>query len=158
MSNVNWCLMAVSFALGLVLTLAFLIRRVKREVPVYGSGGGAARLASAAGVQASKVSASDVDADADSEPYGAGSIRLAGGAAAPAGWTVKGNENSMLYHTVDSPSYEQTVAEIWFRDEPTARGAGFRRWDEGKSGAGATGISTFVATEPELAPGPHGLK
>ena len=130
MSNVNWCLMAVSFALGLVLTLAFLIRRVKREVPVYGSGGDAARLASAAGVRASKVSASDVDADADSEPYGAGSIRLAGGAAAPAGWTVKGNENSMKYHTTESPWYDQTVAEVWFKTEEDAAAAGFAKAGE----------------------------
>ncbi len=35
MQNVNWWLMAVAFALGLVLTLALMIRRVKREVPEY---------------------------------------------------------------------------------------------------------------------------
>ncbi len=36
MSDVNWWLMALAFALGLVLTLALTIRRVQREVPVYG--------------------------------------------------------------------------------------------------------------------------
>ena len=30
----------------------------------------------------------------------------------------------MLYHTTDSPSYKQTIAEIWFRDEPTAEDGG----------------------------------
>ncbi|WP_175616141.1 hypothetical protein [Mycobacterium sp. GA-1841] len=35
MSDVNWWLMALSFVLGLVLTLALTLRRVKREVPVY---------------------------------------------------------------------------------------------------------------------------
>ncbi len=35
MQNVNWWLMALAFALGLVLTLALMIRRVKREVPEY---------------------------------------------------------------------------------------------------------------------------
>ncbi|WP_319456658.1 MULTISPECIES: hypothetical protein [unclassified Mycobacterium] len=199
MSNVNWCLMAVSFGLGLVLTLAFLIRRVKREVPVYGSGGGSAGLAGSAGVKAPKVDvdaptaavplagAPDVDAptarvpkvdptDVDGpdvdlpdvsgkgtlaaaaagvaggaaaaklvgssgssgadEPYGAGSARVAPGAAAPTGWTIKGNEDSMLYHSPESPSYKQTIAELWFRDEETATAAGFARWDSGKSQRG----------------------
>ena len=38
MSYVNCWLLALAFVLGLVLTLAFMIRRVKREVPVYGAG------------------------------------------------------------------------------------------------------------------------
>ncbi len=33
MQDLNWWLMAVAFALGLVLTLALTIRRVKSEVP-----------------------------------------------------------------------------------------------------------------------------
>jgi hypothetical protein len=75
--------------------------------------------------------------DAEEEPYGAGSLRLATGSAeAPAGYTVKGNEDSMLYHTPDSPSYEQTIAEVWFRDAATAEAAGFNRWDSGKSQRG----------------------
>ena len=39
----------------------------------------------------------------------------------------------MLCHTPDSPSYKQTIAEIWFHDEPTAEAAGFHRWDSGES-------------------------
>jgi uncharacterized membrane protein ArfC len=126
-SNVNWCLVAVSFALGLLLTLAFLIRRVKREVPVYGSDGG---------IAAAKLVGSRGESDTGAEPYGAGSIRLAAGAAAPSGWKIKGNEDSMLYHTVDSPFYEQTIAELWFRDVESAENAGFNRWDSGKSQRG----------------------
>ncbi|UQX11379.1 channel accessory protein ArfC [Candidatus Mycobacterium methanotrophicum] len=34
MGQVNYCLVAVAFLLGLLLTLALTIRRVKREVPV----------------------------------------------------------------------------------------------------------------------------
>ena len=49
---------------------------------------------------------------------------------------LKGNEDSMLYHTTDSPSYKQTIAEVWFRDVPTAEAAGFNRWDSGKSQRG----------------------
>ena len=57
MSDVNWWLMALAFVLGLVLTLALTLRRVKREVPVYGAlgrrpeptaaGGGTAAAATA---------------------------------------------------------------------------------------------------------------
>ena len=49
--------------------------------------------------------------------------------AAPQGWTVKADERSMRYHTTDSPSYDQTTAEVWFVDEKTAAKAGFSRWD-----------------------------
>ena len=49
MQNVNWWLMALSFLLGLVLTLFLVIRRVKREVPEYGSRGAGAAAAGAAG-------------------------------------------------------------------------------------------------------------
>ena len=42
----------------------------------------------------------------------------------------------MLYHTTDSPSYKQTIAEVWFRDVETAETAGFNRWDSGKSQRG----------------------
>jgi hypothetical protein len=140
MSNVNWCLVAVSFALGLLLTLAFLIRRVKREVPVHGSGGGSAGLTGAAsvaeGAAAAKLTGASADSGADDEPYGPGSARVAAGAAAPTGWTIKGNEDSMLYHSPESPSYKQTIAELWFRDEETATAAGFARWDSGKSQRG----------------------
>ena len=67
----------------------------------------------------------------------AGSIRVAATATAPdGGYTVKGNEDSMLYHTTDSPSYKQTIAEVWFRDVETAENAGFARWDSGKSQRG----------------------
>src|SRR5665213_2993253 len=128
-----------------------MIRRVTREVPVFEAGragGGASsdRLATAKPTaDAPKVSALKSDApQADTagaaagtvtaaavgkEPYGAGSLRVGRGATDPAGYTVKGNEDSMLYHTTASPSFEQTIAELWFRDEETAEAAGFSRWD-----------------------------
>ena len=52
------------------------------------------------------------------------------------GYTIKGNEDSMLYHSPESPSYKQTIAEVWFRDVETAEKAGFARWDSGKSQRG----------------------
>jgi uncharacterized membrane protein ArfC len=107
MHDVNCWLLALAFLLGLVLTLAFLLRRVKREVPEYGTGSGSAALTgSAAGVVGGAAAAKLVGSGGDSEPYGAGSLRLAGGAAPPSGYPIKGNEDSMRYHTTDSPSYK----------------------------------------------------
>lgn len=140
MQNVNGWLMALAFVLGLVLTLALLIRRVKREVPEYatlagGAGVAAAGAAGAAG--AAKLKGGGVAGVVDDEPYGAGSIRVKATAIAPdGGYTIKGNEDSMLYHTTESPSYKQTIAEVWFRDVSTAEAAGFHRWDSGKSQRG----------------------
>ena len=36
----------------------------------------------------------------------------------------------------ESPSYNETIAEVWFRDVETAEKAGFARWDSGKSQRG----------------------
>lgn len=198
MSDVNWWLMALAFVLGLVLTLALTLRRVKREVPVYGalgrrpeptaaagggtaaaatavadepttklpkagtgdepttklpkatSAGAAAAGAAAAGAaaagaagaaafasgggahEAAEDSAGEDVKVVEETPYGAGSVRVSG-AGTPAGYLIKGNEDSMLYHSPESPSYSVTVAEIWFADVESAEKAGFNRWDSGKS-------------------------
>nr|CRL80428.1 exported or membrane protein [Mycolicibacter nonchromogenicus] len=193
MSDVNWWLMALAFVLGLVLTLALTLRRVKREVPVYGALGrrpeptpaarggtaaaatavadepttklpkagtgdepttklpkatsagaaaagaagagaaGAAAFASGGGAhEAAEDSAGEDVKVVEETPYGAGSVRVSG-AGTPAGYLIKGNEDSMLYHSPESPSYSVTVAEIWFADVESAEKAGFNRWDSGKS-------------------------
>jgi uncharacterized membrane protein ArfC len=124
MNDVNWWLMALAFVLGLALTPAFVIRRVVREVPVYGAAG-----ASGAPGDTRVVGSRGHGGE---EPYGAGSLRLGAGADAPTGYTIKGNEDSKLYYSPESPSYEATVAELWFRDPATAEAAGFSRWDSGK--------------------------
>jgi large subunit ribosomal protein L17 len=49
---------------------------------------------------------------------------------APAGFDIKGNENSMKYHTADSPWYDQTEAEVWFKTEADAEAAGFTKAGE----------------------------
>jgi hypothetical protein len=239
--NVNWWLADLAFLLGLVITLVFMIRRVEREVPVYGTSGRGGGGASAVGLANAKPKvaapaadapdldisdvdvpkadlptseagaatatagaaggAADSDADAPTtavpkvggsgagtvaaagagaaggvaaaklvgsgggagdsetakiaavgdEPYGAGSVRVARGATAPSGYAIKGNEDSMLYHTTDSPSYQQTIAEVWFREESAAQRAGFTRWDHGRAATGGT-----AAKIAEMPPGPHG--
>lgn len=204
MADLNWLLMAIAFALGVVLTLAFTLRRVTREVPVSGSGKSAS-LAGGAGVAGAKAKASGgataaakstataplpkvtakgagpdageastavikkpdldaptaviktaaddsptavirkvADAEVDSDgkavlppgPHGQGTASPNDDGSGPTGWDVKGNEESMLYHSTESPSYGVTRAEVWFRDVESAEAAGFNRWDSGKSQRG----------------------
>lgn len=95
----------------------------------------------------SAVPTASVD-DVPAGPHGRCSFKGGGDGIGPAGWTIKGNEDSMLYHTVDSPWYGQTIAELWFFDEDTARAAGFTRWDENR------GVT--VAAIADVPAGPFG--
>ena len=151
MNNVTCWLMALAFVLGLLLTFALMIRRVKREIPIYAalgesagvkvphlSGPGAPTMemplvsAPGAGAAVAGGAAAAKLADVPPGPYGVGSAKPGVGGSGPEGWTIKGNEDSMLYHTPDSPSYKQTIAEVWFNDEDIATKAGFTRWDKGR--------------------------
>ena len=49
---------------------------------------------------------------------------------APAGFPIKGNEDSMKYHTPGSPWFDQTTAEVWFDTEESAQAAGFTQAGE----------------------------
>jgi uncharacterized membrane protein ArfC len=64
--------------------------------------------------------------------YGAGSVDPLADGSAPVGYDIKGNEDSMLFHTPESAWYGRTKAEVWFTDEATARAAGFAHWDPKK--------------------------
>ena len=150
MQNLNWWLMALAFILGFVAFLLLTVRKVTREVPVSRTvsaavGGGAkVAAAAAAGATAAKLTAGG------EEPYGSGSLRLAAGAVVPSGYTIKGNEDSMLYHTTESPWYKQTIAEVWFNAESAAQRAGFTRWDAKDKGASG------VAKLADAPAGPYG--
>src|SRR5690242_3765506 len=52
--------------------------------------------------------------EATEAPYGEGSHAPLADGSAPDGFAIKGNQDSMKYHTPESPWYEQTVAEVWF--------------------------------------------
>ncbi len=58
-------------------------------------------------------------------PFGPDSAEPLADGAAPKGFTVKGNKDSMKYHTTESQWYERTVAEVWFRTAEAAEAAGF---------------------------------
>ncbi|SDS99179.1 50S ribosomal protein L17, sunset domain variant [Microlunatus soli] len=84
--------------------------------------GSTAKAAPAPAPAAEAAPAAD-EAPADGKDYGEGSFR---GAEAPSeDFTIKGNEDSMKYHTPESPWYGRTVAEVWFNSEEAAQAAGF---------------------------------
>ncbi|MDQ4099410.1 MAG: trigger factor [Chloroflexota bacterium] len=53
-------------------------------------------------------------------------VRGDGGAEAPADFPVKGNASSRIYHTPDSPFYDNTIAEVYFATAEDAETAGYR--------------------------------
>ncbi|MDN5820015.1 MAG: 50S ribosomal protein L4 [Brachybacterium sp.] len=58
-------------------------------------------------------------------PFGAGSAAPLADGSAPEGFSIKGNQDSMKFHTPDSPWYGRTKAEVWFTNEEAAKAAGF---------------------------------
>jgi large subunit ribosomal protein L4 len=68
----------------------------------------------------------DVAADVEADDW-AGSAKATADGSAPAGYDIKGNKDSMLYHTSGSRFYKQTVAEVWFDTEENAEAAGFSK-------------------------------
>ena len=161
MNDVNWWLMALSFLLGLGLTLLFMIRRVTREVPIYSALGRgpkaevkkpvakAAPVVAAAAAAAAPVVAKGVK----DEPYGLGSVRVTKTVAPPrAEYLIKGDEDTMRYFTAESPDYEKVGAEVWFKDAASTERAGFLRWD-----APGEGTVKFAAVAGEPEEGPYGV-
>ena len=65
-----------------------------------------------------------VEAEAATEgpDYGEGSYV---GDEPPAGFDIKGNADSMKFHTTDSQWYDATKAEVWFSSVEAAEAAGF---------------------------------
>ncbi len=58
-------------------------------------------------------------------PYGEASHAPLEDGSEPEGYPVKGNADSMKYHTPESPYYGRTVAEVWFKTAADAEAAGF---------------------------------
>lgn len=69
------------------------------------------------------------EAKAEAKDYGKDSYR---GDKPPAGFDIKGNEDSMKFHTPESPWYSRTIAEVWFNSAEAAEAAGFVNVMEGK--------------------------
>jgi outer membrane biosynthesis protein TonB len=69
-----------------------------------------------------------VRADAPPGRYGEGSADAVPHQGPPDGFTIKGNAQSMLFHTPDSPYYGRTKPQVWFRTESDAERAGFTKY------------------------------
>jgi pyruvate/2-oxoglutarate dehydrogenase complex dihydrolipoamide acyltransferase (E2) component len=70
----------------------------------------------------------------------------------PAGERIKGNRESMLYHTIASPYYGRTTAEEWFATEAAAEAAGFTRWDRRKLATAKPADAPAEAAAPVAKP------
>ena len=71
---------------------------------------------------------SDGEANAvDASPHGEGSHAPLDDDVMPDGYEIKGNAQSMLFHTPDSRYYKATKAEVWFDTEESAVAAGFSK-------------------------------
>jgi hypothetical protein len=71
------------------------------------------------------------DAPVDDVPpgrFGEGSAEAVPHQGPPDGFTIKGNAQSMLFHTPESPYYGRTKPEVWFRTEADAERAGFTKY------------------------------
>jgi large subunit ribosomal protein L17 len=85
-----------------------------------------AKKAAEAPVEAAAVADATTDADETTDaPYGDGSAAPLADGGAPEGFDIKGNKDSMKYHTPESQWYDQTVAEVWFASQEAAEAAGF---------------------------------
>lgn len=142
MSHVHWWLFGLSFAIGFALT--FVSVRPDRHRPP----GPAARKSEpsttkiVADPPTTRIVAdpptTKIRATQDFSttkipvsplaPYGPGSANPGPGGAGPPGWLVKGRMDTKLYYTPDDPSYDPTVAQVWFIDEESAVRAHFTPW------------------------------
>ena len=87
----------------------------------------------------------ETSSDAASVAIWDGSVDATDDGEAPEGYEIKGNAQSMLFHTPDSRYYKATKAEVWFDTEESAVAAGFSK-------PGATADDTEEAAEAEAAP------
>ena len=102
-----------------------------------------ADLAAAAASVADLVEATeDVSADTG---YGPGSYV---GEEPPTGFDIKGNADSMKFHTTESPWYDRTIAEVWFETVEAAEAAGFGNV-QGDSGVDEHGVDEHGADDEE---------
>ena len=80
------------------------------------------KAAKAADLKADIAAAAPAAEAVEAPEFGEGSFV---GENPPAGFDIKGNKDSMKFHTTESQWYEQTVAEVWFNSTEAAEKAGF---------------------------------
>ena len=148
-NHVHWWLCGLSFAIGLVLTLALTINSVKAPAPVRKSTDAAPKpeppttRISATEQRTTRIPVTEQRTTKNpiarespttkipvspESPFGPGSARATPDGGGPRGWLVKGRSDTRLYYTPDDRTYDPTVAQIWFSDEKSAAQAGFTPW------------------------------
>ncbi|MFC4947572.1 hypothetical protein [Pseudonocardia sp. GCM10023141] len=93
-------------------------------------------------------------------PHPGSALPAADGSAPTAEFTVKGNADSMLFHSTESPYYVRTKAEAWFRTAADAEAAGFTAWNKRAKAAGETSalaVASASAAAPAFEAGPYPL-
>jgi large subunit ribosomal protein L17 len=102
-------------------------RAVKAPAKAAAAPAAEATVAEAEAVPAAEVEAAGVEAAGVEAggPYGPDSADPLPDGEAPEGFYVKGNRDSMKFHTPASPWYDKTVAEVYFRTAEAAEAAGF---------------------------------
>lgn len=155
MNHVNWWLFGLSFAMGLVLTLTLMLADVKSPLPVHKPTDAeppttktpageqrttkipvTERRTTQIPVTQQRTTKIPVTKDwpttripvPPQAPHGPGSAAATPDGRGPAGWLVKGRADTGLYYTPDDPTYDPTVADVWFKDEKSALQAGFTPW------------------------------
>ena len=96
--------------------------------PDHGPGEGSASDESDGGSSGSEADASPDHQDGEFEAAEyAGAVLPDADGNGPDTHPIKGNADSMLYHTPDSRYYKVTKAEVWFDTEENAEAAGFAK-------------------------------
>ncbi len=91
------------------------------------------------------------DASASEQSNWAGSAHANEDGSHPAGYDIKGNADSMLYHLPDGRWYDATVAEVWFDTEDSAVAAGFTKAGTKKTTDSAS--ASRVRSDDDAEPG-----
>jgi large subunit ribosomal protein L17 len=103
---------------------------------------------------AKPAAADEADVETTEAPYGEGSAAPLADGSAPDGFPIKGNKDSMKYHTPESQWYDQTVAEAWFATQEAAEAAGFEAPEsmpDAEDAAEEAAEATDSAADPDKA-------
>lgn len=128
MEHVHWWLAGLAFTLGMVLTSTLMVRPVEHQVLVKKSVRGssakskpptARKPAVKSGTKREESPTAKTKVATESA---AEQIPVAGEPAA------KGRSDTRLYYTPEDPTYDPTVAQVWFQDEESAARAFFTPW------------------------------
>ena len=97
------------------------------EAPAAEAPAAAETEAPAAEAPAAETEAPAAEAPAAVADLPEGAAAALEGGAAPEGYTIKGNTDSMKFHEPDGQWFEQTIAEVWFKTAEDAEKAGFTK-------------------------------